>query len=80
MQTADSPSVDLVICRLTLQYTDNSRTLAEVARVLRLEGRVLLKFHHARYYTARRGNLVQGTLGDSVPAASTLPVVRERAL
>jgi SAM-dependent methyltransferase len=46
-------SVDVVICRLALPYTDNSRTFAEVARVLRPGGRLLLKFHHARYYVAR---------------------------
>jgi SAM-dependent methyltransferase len=43
-------SVDVVICRLALPYTDNARTLAEVARVLRPAGTLLLKFHHARYY------------------------------
>ncbi len=43
-------SVDLVVCRLALPYTDNARALAEVARVLRPDGILLLKFHHARYY------------------------------
>ncbi len=41
---------DLVICRLALPYTDNARTLAEIARVLRTKGVLLLKFHHARFY------------------------------
>ncbi len=127
-------SVDVVICRLALPYTDNTRTIAEVARVLRPDGRLLLKFHHARYYTARlrhalvartlkpaihacrvllagglyhltgsqpRGRLtggetfqtlwllrrelsrhglvVGGTLGDSVPAAPTLLIIRDGA-
>jgi ubiquinone/menaquinone biosynthesis C-methylase UbiE len=46
-------SVDVVICRLALPYTDNTRAIAEMARVLRPAGRLLLKYHHARYYTAR---------------------------
>src|SRR5258705_1647679 len=45
-----SASFDLVICRLALPYNDNSRSLAEMARVLCLEGVLLLKFHHARFY------------------------------
>lgn len=43
-------SFDVVICRLALPYTDNARALAEMARVLRPGGALLLKFHHARYY------------------------------
>ena len=51
----DASSFDVVICRLALPYTDNARTLAEVARVLRPAGTLLLKFHHARYYAGRLG-------------------------
>jgi SAM-dependent methyltransferase len=43
-------SVDVVVCRLVLPYTDNARALAEIARVLRPGGALLLKFHHARFY------------------------------
>jgi SAM-dependent methyltransferase len=43
-------SFDAVICRLALPYTDNAKTLAEIARVLRPNGALLLKIHHARYY------------------------------
>jgi SAM-dependent methyltransferase len=60
-------SVDIVICRLALPYTDNTRTLAEVARVLRPDGRLLLKFHHARYYTAQ--------LGDALAARRIKPAI-----
>jgi ubiquinone/menaquinone biosynthesis C-methylase UbiE len=44
-------SFDLVICRLALPYTDNAQALSEMARVLTPDGALLLKFHHARYYT-----------------------------
>jgi SAM-dependent methyltransferase len=43
-------SVDVIVCRLVLPYTDNARALAEIARVLRPGGALLLKFHHARFY------------------------------
>jgi SAM-dependent methyltransferase len=54
---------DVVICRLALPYTDNERTLAQIARVLRPGGVLLLKIHHARFYlrellgAVRAGNL-----------------------
>jgi SAM-dependent methyltransferase len=51
---------EVVVCRLALPYTDNARTLAEIARVLRPTGTLLLKFHHARYYT---GQLVGALAG-----------------
>jgi SAM-dependent methyltransferase len=41
---------DVVVCRLALPYTNNAQTFAEVARVLRSGGVLLLKIHHARYY------------------------------
>jgi SAM-dependent methyltransferase len=58
---------DLVICRLALPYTDNARAIAEMARVLTPGGALLLKFHHARYYTLKiresvRGRLVKSAL------------------
>ena len=43
-------SVDVIVCRLVLPYTDNARALAELARVLRPGGALLLKFQHARFY------------------------------
>jgi ubiquinone/menaquinone biosynthesis C-methylase UbiE len=43
-------SVDVIVCRLVLPYTDNARALAEMARVLRPGGALLLKFHHVRFY------------------------------
>lgn len=46
-------SFDVVICRLALPYTDNAQCLAEVARVLRPGGALLLKIHHARYYVRK---------------------------
>jgi SAM-dependent methyltransferase len=41
---------DVVICRLALPYTDNARALAQIARVLRPGGALILKIHHARFY------------------------------
>jgi SAM-dependent methyltransferase len=45
-----SGSFDLVVCRLALPYTANAQALAEMARVLKLYGVMLLKIHHARFY------------------------------
>ena len=45
-----SSSFDLVICRLVLPYTSNANALAEMARVLREGGMIVLQFHHARFY------------------------------
>ena len=43
-------TVDVVLCRVAIPYTDNRRAIAEVARVLRPGGVLLLKTHHLRYY------------------------------
>jgi SAM-dependent methyltransferase len=48
-----SATFDVVICRLALPYTDNRAALGEMARVLRPGGALLLKYHHARYYTSK---------------------------
>jgi ubiquinone/menaquinone biosynthesis C-methylase UbiE len=45
-----SESFDVLVCRLALPYTNNAQTLAEMSRVLRPNGVLLLKIHHARYY------------------------------
>lgn len=42
---------DLVLCRVTIPYTDNRAAFAEMSRVLRPGGILLLKTHHLRYYT-----------------------------
>lgn len=60
-------SFDVIICRLALPYTDNARALAEMARVLRPGGVLLLKIHHPRYYLSEA---VQ-----SLAALSPLPAV-----
>lgn len=66
-------SFDLVICRLALPYTDNRVAIAEMARVLRRGGLLLLKIHHARYYINKfwRG-LLDGNLLHSVNATRVL--------
>lgn len=44
---------DLVLCRVTIPYTDNRTALSEMSRVLRPGGVLLLKTHHPRYYTRK---------------------------
>ena len=69
----DDGVFDLVICRLALPYTDNSRCLSELARVLRPGGALLLKIHHARYYgdKLRRG-VASGDVLSALHAARVL--------
>ena len=45
-----SGSFDVVISRLALPYTDNSKAIGEMARVLSPDGILLLKIHHAGFY------------------------------
>ena len=45
-----SASFDIVCCRLSLPYTHNSSSLAEISRVLKSDGLILLKTLHLRYY------------------------------
>lgn len=64
---------DVAVCRLALPYTDNARSLAELARVLRPGGALLLKIHHARFYTRKlRRALAGGELLSAVHAARVL--------
>lgn len=66
-------SFDVVICRLALPYTDNARALAEMARVVRPGGRVLLQFHHARFYLVELGRaLAAGRWREAVHAIRVL--------
>lgn len=46
-------SFDVTVCRIALPYMDNRRALSEMARVLRPDGRLLLKIHNARYYLGK---------------------------
>lgn len=46
----ESQSVDGVICKVVLPYTDERKAIAEWARVLRPGGRVLAAYHGAGYY------------------------------
>ena len=56
---------DLIICRLALPYTDNKLALAEMSRVLRPGGALLLKFHHVRYYTLKLRQALAGGMAKS---------------
>jgi len=44
---------DVVLCRVSIPYTDNRAALAEMARVVRPGGILLLKTHHLRFYTRK---------------------------
>src|SRR5262249_40313564 len=44
-------SFDVVNCALSLPYTNNRKALAEMSRVLRPGGLLILRIHHALYYT-----------------------------
>ena len=44
---------DMVVCRLAIPYTDNGAALAEMSRVLKDGGTLLLKTHTARYYVSK---------------------------
>jgi len=41
---------EVIICRVSLPYMNNTLALAEAARVLKPGGAFLLKVHHARFY------------------------------
>jgi SAM-dependent methyltransferase len=44
---------DVVMCRLALPYTQNEKALAQMGRVLRPGGVIILKIQHLRYYWRR---------------------------
>jgi ubiquinone/menaquinone biosynthesis C-methylase UbiE len=46
-------SFDVVLCRVAIPYTDNHAALAEIGRVLRPGGALLLKTHTPRYYVKK---------------------------
>ncbi|MEO8099702.1 MAG: class I SAM-dependent methyltransferase [Acidobacteriota bacterium] len=46
-------SFDVLVCRLAIPYMDNAKALAEMSRVLRPQGRLLLKIHAAPYYVRK---------------------------
>ncbi len=46
-------SFDVVLCRVTIPYTDNRAALAEMSRILRPGGVLLLRTHRPRYYVRK---------------------------
>jgi SAM-dependent methyltransferase len=48
-----SGAFDVVLCRVSIPYTNNRAALSEMARVLRPGGILLLKTHHLRFYTRK---------------------------
>jgi SAM-dependent methyltransferase len=46
----EAESFDVVLCHVSLPYMDNRRALAEIARVLKPEGVLLLKTHAPLFY------------------------------
>jgi len=66
-------SFDIVICRLVLPYTRNARALAEMARVLRADGRLLLTVHRPGFYARKFWKGIRtGQLLSSIHAARVL--------
>ena len=66
-------SFDVVICRLALPYTDNRQAFAEVARVLRPQGRYFLKISGVRWYLLElRKGLLTGNVMSFIHAARVL--------
>lgn len=64
---------EVVICRLTLPYTDNARALAVMARVVRPDGCLLVKFHHGRFYLRKlREALAAGRVRAALHACRVL--------
>ena len=47
----ESARFDVVNCALALPYTNNKRALKEMSRVLQPGGLLILRFHHALFYT-----------------------------
>jgi ubiquinone/menaquinone biosynthesis C-methylase UbiE len=48
----ENGSFDVVLCRVSLPYMNNRQALAEIARVLKKEGVLLLKTHAPAFYFA----------------------------
>jgi len=64
---------DVVVCRLALPYTRNEEALAEMARVLRPGGVLLLKYHHVRFYIrSLKQAIAAGSLRRALYAARVL--------
>ncbi len=56
----ENESFDVLNCGLALPYMDNTAAIAEMARVLRPGGTLLLKIHHPLFYF---GEIVRGLTG-----------------
>ena len=68
-----SGSFDVVICRLALPYTHNERAFAEVSRVLRPDGKYLLKISGVRWYLLElRQALKSGKITSMIHATRVL--------
>lgn len=46
----EKASFDVVICQVSIPYMDNRKTIAEIARVLRIGGKFFLKIHSPAFY------------------------------
>ncbi len=56
----ENESFDVLNCGLALPYMDNATAIAEMSRVMRPGGILLLKIHHPRFYL---GEIVRGLKG-----------------
>lgn len=62
----ESGRFDVVICRVALPYMKNTPALAEMARVIRVGGSMIVKIHHWHYYWRE---LLQGLSGSNFYSA-----------
>jgi ubiquinone/menaquinone biosynthesis C-methylase UbiE len=70
-----SGTFDALVCRGVLPYTDNAQALAEMSRVLRPNGVLLLKILGARYYLGELWHgLLQGQFQHMAHAARVMVV------
>jgi SAM-dependent methyltransferase len=69
---------DVVLCRVALPYTDNERAVAEMSRVLRPGGLLLLKYHHRQFYLGELREKLRA--GDVRAALGRLRILANGAL
>lgn len=70
MPFADT-SFDVVLCRVALPYMDNRRAIAEISRILKLNGTFLLKTHAPAFYFG----MIRQRIGTFSPKQLAYPLI-----